>query len=146
MAGTIDLLRLEPGCTVMTLVIVAGVLLIWALYCVKVLKRNERGVVLRLGKMMCDWSQPLGPGIHWVWWPVEMLYRGNVFAGQEHVLGAEGQALDEIREEQVGMVQVAGKQWLATASERIPYGQNVRVVGVDGVHLRVEPGPPKNQE
>ena len=91
--------------------------------------------------MITDWSTPLGPGIRWVWWPVEMLVRWNVFTGEEDLRGAQGEALDDIGGGRDGLVRVVGKQWRATIDQKIPHGQNICVIGNDGLNLRVEAGP-----
>jgi len=125
------------------LLLVAVVLLpIWALYSLKFLKSNERGMILRLGKLMTDYSHPLAPGFHWVWWPIDTLYRWKIFTGEEQgqLMGAEGEARDTLGEGRPGLVSIAGKLWMATSSEPIQFGQNVRVVGFDGGNLRVAMG------
>jgi NfeD-like C-terminal, partner-binding len=116
-------------------------LIAWALKCVKFLRRGEQGGVIRLGGMMGDWSNPLGPGIYWIWWPVDTLYRWNVFTGQQDLIGAEGKAVDDIRSGYEGLVRVRGKLWRATSNQKILHGHNVCVVGSDGLNLRVESGP-----
>src|SRR5262249_35701859 len=40
-----------------------------------------------------------------------------------------------------GLIRIKGKLWRATSNQEIPYGQNVHVVGNDGLNLRVEVGP-----
>lgn len=116
-------------------------LIAWAFYCVKVLRTGEQGVVLRLGRMLGDYSNPLGPGIHWIWWPVDTLYRWNIFNGQQDLMRAEGKALDNIHPGREGLVRIKGKFWRATSCQEIPSGQNLCVVGSDGPNLRVESGP-----
>ncbi|HKZ52630.1 MAG TPA: slipin family protein [Candidatus Acidoferrales bacterium] len=54
------------------LAVVFVVVLVFIVNCVKVLKEWERGVVLRLGRML---PVPKGPGLIWIWWPVETLMR-----------------------------------------------------------------------
>ncbi len=54
-----------------TLIIVAIVVL-WALSCIKVLAEYERGVIFRLGRLR---GMPKGPGIIFVWRPIDNLVR-----------------------------------------------------------------------
>jgi hypothetical protein len=109
----------------------------WAVCSVKFLKSNERGIVMRLGKLMSDFSQPLGPGFHLAWWPIDTLIRWNVYTGEEQIIGAEGEARDMLGDGRAVLVSIAGKQWMATSSEPIALGKNVRVVGFDGPKLQV---------
>lgn len=129
------------------LLLIAAVLLpVWALCSVKFLKRNERAIVLRLGGPITNFFQPLGGGFHWVWWPVDKLYRWKIFTGEEQLLGAEGEMLDVLNERS-GLVRIGGEMWMASTSESIPCRQNVRVVGFEGENLRVTVGSqPKSKE
>jgi regulator of protease activity HflC (stomatin/prohibitin superfamily) len=52
--------------------VVLVVVLVFVLNCIKILKEWERGVVLRLGRML---PEPKGPGLIWIWWPIETLMR-----------------------------------------------------------------------
>ena len=54
------------------LAVVLVVVLVFVLNCIKILKEWERGVVLRLGRML---PEPKGPGLVWIWWPIETLMR-----------------------------------------------------------------------
>jgi regulator of protease activity HflC (stomatin/prohibitin superfamily) len=54
------------------LAVVLVVVLVFVLNCIKILKEWERGVVLRLGRML---PEPKGPGLIWIWWPIETLMR-----------------------------------------------------------------------
>jgi regulator of protease activity HflC (stomatin/prohibitin superfamily) len=54
------------------LAVVFVVVLVFVLNCIKILKEWERGVVLRLGRML---PEPKGPGLVWIWWPIETLMR-----------------------------------------------------------------------
>ncbi|MFQ5662340.1 MAG: slipin family protein [Terriglobia bacterium] len=56
----------------MWLGVVVVIFLLWAVNCIKILKEWERGVILRLGRMR---PEPLGPGIKWIWWPIDQLMR-----------------------------------------------------------------------
>jgi hypothetical protein len=120
------------------LLLVAAVFLaIGAVCSLKFLRSNERAVVMRLGKLMSDFSHPLGAGFHWVWWPIDKLIRWKVCTGEEKIIGAEGKATDMLGDGQAVLVSIAGKEWMATSREPIALGQNVRVVGFDGPKLQV---------
>ncbi|MGH2398479.1 MAG: NfeD family protein [bacterium] len=64
--------------------------------------------------------------------------RGGARMGSETLVGTEGIARSDLTPE--GTVFVAGEMWTATAeSGRIPEGQRIQVVRVDGLRLRVRP-------
>jgi len=55
--------------------VIIGCFLVLALYlfiCVRILKEYERGVVFRLGRVL---PAPKGPGLIFVWWPIDMMKR-----------------------------------------------------------------------
>jgi len=56
----------------MPIVVVLVILVIWVLNCLKILNEWERAVVLRLGRMR---PVPLGPGLIWIWWPIDRVMR-----------------------------------------------------------------------
>ncbi|HEY4979312.1 MAG TPA: slipin family protein [Candidatus Acidoferrum sp.] len=56
-------------------IFVIGLLLIWFWNSLYIIKEWERGVVLRLGRLMPDAK---GAGIRLVFWPIETLYRINL--------------------------------------------------------------------
>ena len=56
----------------MPLLVIVVLALFWALTCLRILKEWERGVILRLGRML---PQPKGPGLIWIWWPIDRLMR-----------------------------------------------------------------------
>ncbi len=58
--------------------------------------------------------------------------------GAESLVGARGEVRQEINASRKGMVWVAGELWRATAPAHIPVGEQVRVVSVEGLLLRVE--------
>jgi membrane-bound serine protease (ClpP class) len=72
--------------------------------------------------------------------------RQPVFAGSERIVGALGEAREELDPE--GLVFVDGALWQATAASPVPAGSAVRVVGRDGLHLQVtrENGQGKEKE
>jgi regulator of protease activity HflC (stomatin/prohibitin superfamily) len=53
---------------------IAGIVifLVWLFNCIKILNEWERGVVLRLGRML---PQPKGPGLILILWPIDRLMR-----------------------------------------------------------------------
>ncbi|HMD44252.1 MAG TPA: slipin family protein [Candidatus Acidoferrum sp.] len=56
-------------------IFVIGLLLIWFWNSIYIIKEWERGVVLRLGRLM---PEAKGAGIRLVFWPIETLYRINL--------------------------------------------------------------------
>ena len=64
-------------------IMISVVLLVWVVSSIKFVRKTKQGAVIRLGRMITKWSEPLGPGIKWVWWPVETLVRWNVSTGQQ---------------------------------------------------------------
>lgn len=64
--------------------------------------------------------------------------RGRARMGRESLVGQEGVARTDLVPE--GTVHVAGEMWTASAEDgRITEGERIRVVGVDGLRLRVRP-------
>jgi membrane-bound serine protease (ClpP class) len=57
--------------------------------------------------------------------------------GADALVGSEASAMEELAPE--GHVLVAGEIWLAVASERVPAGAKLRVVGHEQYVLRVAP-------
>lgn len=58
--------------------------------------------------------------------------------GVEAMVGRTGEAVSDL--EPAGRVRIAGEEWTAVAARgRVDAGERVRVVGVEGVTLRVEP-------
>lgn len=123
-----------------TFILLAIVLLICVSKSISYLRKDQRGVILRLGQILQDWSNPLGPGLKWVWWPVETLVRWQIFTGQEDLVGAEGEALDDIGPTREGLIQARGKLWRAVATQEIPHRQLVRVVGGTSLNVLVDLG------
>lgn len=60
-------------------------------------------------------------------------------SGQEGLIGLVGEVRQEIGDGRKGLIMVAGELWRATADQKIPVGQRVRVVGLEGLTLHVEP-------
>lgn len=66
--------------------------------------------------------------------------RWHVATGKEELMGATGEVRQAIADDGAkGMVLVSGELWRAVATSRIEVGKQVRVVGVEGLLLRVEP-------
>lgn len=57
---------------VQPITIVIAIVVLWALSCIKVLAEYERGVIFRLGRLR---GMPKGPGIIFVWRPIDHLVR-----------------------------------------------------------------------
>ncbi len=60
-----------------------------------------------------------------------------VVSGQEELIDATGIVLQDFTEE--GRIQIHGESWLAKAGTPLKRGQSVRVTGIDGLTLHVEP-------
>jgi regulator of protease activity HflC (stomatin/prohibitin superfamily) len=52
--------------------VIIAIVVLWALSCIKVLAEYERGVIFRLGRLQ---GMPKGPGIIFVWRPIDRLVR-----------------------------------------------------------------------
>jgi membrane-bound serine protease (ClpP class) len=68
-------------------------------------------------------------------------YRSGVKSGESRMIGLKGKALTEIAPE--GRVIVQGEYWWARSRARITEGENVCVIGIDGLTLEIEPSPDK---
>jgi membrane-bound serine protease (ClpP class) len=62
-----------------------------------------------------------------------------VVSGHAEIVGAGGTALSDFERE--GWAQVRGETWRVVSTAPVARGQKLRVTGVDGLTLRVEPGP-----
>lgn len=67
--------------------------------------------------------------------------RNKVVTGVEGMLGLQAMAVGELNPS--GTVLVRGEYWNAQASVRVPASEPVRITGIDGLTLRVEPARPK---
>lgn len=65
--------------------------------------------------------------------------RWRVATGSEDLVGAVGEVRQRIDPGRKGLVLVTGELWRAVGSEKLSVGQQIRVVGMDGLLLRVEP-------
>jgi len=61
----------------------------------------------------------------------------HVVSGREHIIGASGVVLDDMQGE--GWARVQGESWRVVSGTPLARGQSVRVTGIDGLTLRVEP-------
>ncbi len=59
--------------------------------------------------------------------------------GANRLRGVEGDVLQEINPPGFGRVKVIGEEWRATANQPIAGGKRVKVIDVEGTHLKVEP-------
>ena len=64
--------------------------------------------------------------------------RRPVRTGREHLIGAKGRVVDATDGHMT--VWVDGESWSATSDRQLATGDQVRVVALDGLILRVEPG------
>lgn len=67
--------------------------------------------------------------------------RNKVVTGAEGMVGQTGVAVGELNPS--GTIVVRGEYWNARASGSVPASGPVRVIGIDGLTLRVEPSPAK---
>jgi len=65
--------------------------------------------------------------------------RNPVVSGREELIGAPGEALEEIEGE--GWARVHGERWRVRTSVPLKRGQALRVAAIDGLVLEVTPGP-----
>ena len=66
----------------------------------------------------------------------------GVDADPSRMIGLKGKAVTEVACE--GRVMVQGEYWWARAHGRIAEGESVRVAGIDGMTLEVEPFPDRS--
>jgi membrane-bound serine protease (ClpP class) len=71
-----------------------------------------------------------------VWYALKARRR-PVVSGAEEIVGAGGTALADIERE--GWAQVHGENWRVVSSQPLARGQKLKVTGIDGLTLRVEP-------
>jgi membrane-bound serine protease (ClpP class) len=67
------------------------------------------------------------------------LRRRAITTGAEGMLGLNGRALTGVAPE--GRVEVQGELWQARARMKIAAGERIRVIGMDGLTLEIEPAP-----
>jgi membrane-bound serine protease (ClpP class) len=71
-----------------------------------------------------------------VWFALKARRR-PVVSGHTDIIGASGTALADFERE--GWAQVRGETWRVLSAAPVASGQDVRVTGIDGLTLRVEP-------
>ena len=71
-----------------------------------------------------------------VWFALKARHR-PVVSGHEEIIGARGTALASFERE--GWAQVRGETWRVDSAAPVAAGQKLRVTGIDGLTLRVEP-------
>ncbi|ERP87039.1 serine protease [Marinobacter sp. ES-1] len=72
------------------------------------------------------------------------LRRRHPVSGSEQIVHEHGLALDDFRPDHdqfAGHVRVSGERWNARCATAITEGMGVKVTGIDGLTLRVEPAP-----
>jgi len=72
-------------------------------------------------------------------------HRRPPVTGKEGLVGAEGEAADGIGGDAPGYVRVRGELWRAISRAPVAPGQHVRVLGIHGLTLDVEPLTPGHQ-
>ena len=77
-----------------------------------------------------------------VYFWIRFLRRYRVTTGAEGIVGERGEVVESV--DPTGRVRVRGELWNARSSEPLSAGRLVRVTGVDGLTLEVEPGYPQN--
>lgn len=65
------------------------------------------------------------------------IHRRRVVSGREQMIGSLGEALEDF--EGMGLVRTHGESWQAVSRVALKQGQNVRVTGLDGLTVIVEP-------
>jgi membrane-bound serine protease (ClpP class) len=68
-------------------------------------------------------------------------HRRGIETSTSRMIGLKGKAVTEVGSE--GRVVVLGEYWWARSRARIAEGESVRVVGIDGLTLEIEPCPDK---
>jgi membrane-bound serine protease (ClpP class) len=79
-----------------------------------------------------------------VYFWIRFLRRYRVTTGAEGIVGERGEVVESVDPTGRLRVRVRGELWNARSSEPLGTGRLVRVTGVDGLTLEVEPGYPQN--
>jgi membrane-bound serine protease (ClpP class) len=69
--------------------------------------------------------------------------RRPVVSGREELVGASGRVIDDFQGE--GWAHLHGETWRVRSAEPMKKGQQVRVVGIDGLTLDVRPQQPTGE-
>jgi len=75
--------------------------------------------------------------VFWIMGTLARLRRRQVVTGMEELPGARGESEEDFTGR--GHVRVHGESWLAESTVQVRKGQQVRVLGVEGLVLKVEP-------
>jgi membrane protein implicated in regulation of membrane protease activity len=106
-----------------------------------ILLDSPLGVALLVAGVLIE----IGELVFWV----RFLRRYRVRTGREGLIGMRGEVLEEFSPEGRGRVRVRGEIWraeLAPGGHRPAPGEEIRVRGVEGLRLRVEPGAQSRQD
>jgi membrane-bound serine protease (ClpP class) len=68
-------------------------------------------------------------------------HRTGARASTSRMIGLKGKAITDVGAE--GRVVVLGEYWWARSHAKIAEGESVRVIGIDGLTLKIEPCPDK---
>jgi len=68
--------------------------------------------------------------------------RRVVVSGAEEMIGSHGEALEDFTQG-IGRVRVHSEEWQARSGTALKRGQKVKVVGIEGLILTVEPYNPE---
>ena len=75
-----------------------------------------------------------------IYWSVFQAMHRPVTTGPEGMIGKPAEAVTDLSPQ--GRIRYHGELWKALASEPIPAGSRVTIVGVNGMRLLVQPSPP----
>ena len=81
-----------------------------------------------------------------VWFWIRFLRRYRVSTGAEGMVGQRGEAIDGFGPAATGRVRVYGEIWAARSRAPLEPGGRVRVLGVEGLTLEIEPEAPPGTE
>lgn len=56
----------------------------------------------------------------------------------ERLIGLNGEAMEDIGQKNIGAISIKGEVWKAISDEEISKGEEVKIIGIDGVKLKVE--------
>ena len=69
-------------------------------------------------------------------------HRTGLETSTSRIIGSKGKTVTDVAPE--GRVSVQGEYWWAYSCAKIGEGENVRVIGIDGLTLEIEPCPDKS--
>jgi membrane-bound serine protease (ClpP class) len=97
---------------------------------IKIMFLSPRAGLILLGLV------PVLALIAFLFWEALRSHRDRVTTGEAGMIGLTGRADTELAPE--GTVFIRGELWRAKARSRIAAGENVRVIGLEGLTLEVE--------